>query len=445
MRHRSIALLTLLFAGVSTPATAQTAPELLGRVVAVVGDSVITNIDLQEALLAWQATTRQEPPTDSAGMLRLQHQLVRQQIDQLLLLQAATRDTTLRVSDEAISQAVEAQVSQLRQRMGGAEAFERALSESNLTLQTYRERLQLQQRRDALIQNYLRKVRQLRKPPPVTEEEIRAYFEENREAVGTRPPTITFRQAVLPIQPSDSALERTRILADSLLALARGGEDFAALARRYSEDPSRELGGDLGFSRPGNYVDAFDRALFSPTARPGDVVGPVRTQFGLHIIKVERIRGAERQARHILLRPEITEADRQRAMELGDSLAEAIRAGESVDTVAARFGDPDELVRVGPWRQDSLPAPYDQHLADAQQGEVVGPFVDDQPPAPAKLIIARISEVEAARPATVDDYRTQIFDRLAQDKLMEELLQELRVATYIDIRLADPGGGGGGG
>jgi hypothetical protein len=57
------------------------------------------------------------------------------------------------------------------------------------------------------------------------------------------------------------------------------------------------------------------------------------------------------------------------------------------------------------------------------------------------MVVARIIETEAARPATVDDYRTQIIERLAESKLMEELLQELRQATYIEVRLPDPGGG----
>ncbi len=430
-----------MVAGSTLPLQAQRT-ELLGRVDAVVGDSVITNIDVQEALLAWQAQTGQEPPTDSIALLRLRHELVRDQIDQLLLLQAAARDTTLRVSEPAINQAVDGRIAQLQQRMGGPAALERALAESNLTLQTYRERLRLQQRRETLIQNYLRKVRQQRKPPPVTEEEIREFFQANQDRIGTRPPTITFRQVVIPIEPSEAAMTAARAKADSVLQLARGGEDFAQLARRFSEDPgSRELGGDLGFNRPGVWYAPFDRAVFSVGLRPGDIIGPIRTPVGLHVLRVERIRGAERQVRHVLIRPAITADDRARTRAIADSLGNVIRAGAAVDSIAARWGDPDELIRVGPWRRDSLPEPYGRLFADAQEGQVVGPFeLDGDGPAP-KIGVARVTDLEPARPATVDDYRTTILEQLAQAKLMEELLQELRQRTYIEVRLPpDPGG-----
>lgn len=445
--RRLTPILLGLIALVHAPADAQLRSELLGRVDAVVGDSIVTNLDLQDALLVWRSTTQQEPPTDSLELLTLKHQLLDSRIDQLLLLQAAAQDTTLRVSAETITASVEARIGQLRQQMGGQAALERALAESNLTLQAYRERLITQQRREALIQNYLRKIRQLRKPPTVTEEEIRAFFEANRDQIGMRPPTITFRQVVLPVHPSDSAMARTRTLADSLIQLARSGEaEFEQLARRYSEDPgSRDLGGDLGFNRPdGTWYLEFEAAVFSQLARPGMVIGPVRTPVGLHVIKIERIRGAERQVRHILLRPEIGPADVERARTFGDSIAEAIRAGADLDSIARLHADPDELVRVGPFRQDSLPTPYGQYLNNVEEGQVVGPFELTDGPAP-QVVVLRVSELDAARPATVDDYRANIQEQLAQAKLMEELLAELRAATYIDVRLPpDPSGGGGG-
>ena len=431
----------LIAAAAAAPLSAQDRVEFVGRVAAVVGDSVVTNIDLQEALLAWQASTRSQPPADSIELLRLQHDLLEEHIDQLLLLQAAERDTTLRVQETAVTQAVDQQIQQLQQQLGGPAGLERELAASNLTMQSYRERLGVQQRRQMLIQNYLRKVRQLRKPPTVTEEEVREFFDSNKDRMGTRPPTVEFRQVVIPVEPSDSAMAAARAKADSVLQLAREGEDFAQLARRFSEDQgSRDLGGDLGFRRPGaGWYSAFERAVFSPLVRPGEIVGPVRTPVGLHIIKIERIRGAERQARHILVRAPIAESDKARTRELADSLGDVIRAGAEVDTIAARWGDPDELVRVGPFRQDSLPGAYAQHLASAQEDEVIGPFELDDGPVP-QIVVAKITNTESARPATVDDYRTQIIERLAETKLMDELLAELRGATYIEVRLPDPGG-----
>jgi peptidyl-prolyl cis-trans isomerase D len=79
--------------------------------------------------------------------------------------------------------------------------------------------------------------------------------------------------------------DTVRVLAADILRRARSGEDFAQLAQTYSEDESnRDKGGDLGFFKRGAMVKLFEEAAFA--ANPGDIVGPVQTTFGLHIIKV---------------------------------------------------------------------------------------------------------------------------------------------------------------
>ena len=83
-------------------------------------------------------------------------------------------------------------------------------------------------------------------------------------------------------QPDSNAVKAT---AAKVLKLARAGKDFAELAKEYSKDPGSAVhGGDLGWFTKGRMVPAFEAAAFR--AKPGEIVGPVRTQFGLHIIKV---------------------------------------------------------------------------------------------------------------------------------------------------------------
>ena len=73
--------------------------------------------------------------------------------------------------------------------------------------------------------------------------------------------------------------------AEDLLARAKKGEDFAALARQYSEDEgSKANGGDLGTFGRGAMVGAFDQAAFS--MQPGEIRGPIKSDFGYHVIKV---------------------------------------------------------------------------------------------------------------------------------------------------------------
>jgi peptidyl-prolyl cis-trans isomerase SurA len=428
-----------------TPATPTPQPgeaELIGYIVAVVGDSIITNFDMQEALVAWQSQSGRELPTDPTERDAVAKQLLDSRIEQLLLLQAAVRDTTVRVTDDQVTARVDQRLETLRQQMGGQQGLERALAESRLTEESYRQMLLGIERRDLLIRAYMQKLLGTRKPPSVTEEEIRAFFEESRGQIGQLPSSITLNQVVIPVAPSDSALERTRALADSLLLRAREGEDFAALARQYSADPgSRELGGDLGWIRPGETVAAFERAAYS-LLRPGDISPPVRTQYGWHVIKLERVRGPERQASHILIQPEITEADIERTRQLADSVAGLIREGTDVDQLRQQYGDPEAPARFGPARRDSLPAGYAENLGDVQEGQVVGPFLLEETGAPVpNWVIGEVEDLGEAREATVDDYRTVIQRQLAEQKLVEEILQELRRRTHIEIRQPELAGG----
>lgn len=98
-------------------------------------------------------------------------------------------------------------------------------------------------------------------------------------------------------------------LARELIERARDGEDFARLALDYSEDPgSGPSGGDLGWFGQGQMVGPFEKAAFG--AKVGEIVGPVTTQFGYHVIKIEDRRededGPKVNARHILLKVEIS-------------------------------------------------------------------------------------------------------------------------------------------
>ena len=83
------------------------------------------------------------------------------------------------------------------------------------------------------------------------------------------------------------------------------GEDFAELAREHSECPSKKRGGDLGWFGKGAMVRSFEVAAF--TAEEGTVTDPVKTEFGWHILYVEKIRGQEVDVRHILMFPEVSQ------------------------------------------------------------------------------------------------------------------------------------------
>ncbi len=79
-------------------------------------------------------------------------------------------------------------------------------------------------------------------------------------------------------------LVKTEKQAADILAEVKGGKNFGDLAKKYSECPSKKKGGDLNWFKRGQMVKPFEDAAFS--AKKGDVIGPVKTEFGWHVIKI---------------------------------------------------------------------------------------------------------------------------------------------------------------
>lgn len=120
----------------------------------------------------------------------------------------------------------------------------------------------------------------------VTEEALEQYYEQVKERFES--PERRQARHVLIAVDGDVNDEAARKKAEELAAEAKGGADFAELAKENSQDPgSAQQGGDLGWAQRGMFVGPFEDALFA--MQPGEIRGPIKTQFGYHIIKLEKI------------------------------------------------------------------------------------------------------------------------------------------------------------
>lgn len=124
----------------------------------------------------------------------------------------------------------------------------------------------------------------------VSEAQLRAYFEEQKTKnpdAYTQPEQRRVRHILLQVSdPKDDAAAKAK--AEQILKRAQGGEDFAKLAQEFSQDPgSAKQGGDLGMSERKVWVAPFADAAFSMSV--GEIRGPVKTQFGYHILKLDAI------------------------------------------------------------------------------------------------------------------------------------------------------------
>jgi len=122
----------------------------------------------------------------------------------------------------------------------------------------------------------------------VSEDDIQDYYESNPEKFKS-PKTVEARHILIKLNPDANAeeVENARQRIETVLDMAKGGQDFAELAKKYSEGPTKAQGGNLGAFRREAMVKPFADKAFS--MKPGEISEPVRTRFGWHIIKVEKV------------------------------------------------------------------------------------------------------------------------------------------------------------
>ncbi|HPE60839.1 MAG: peptidyl-prolyl cis-trans isomerase [Steroidobacteraceae bacterium] len=254
-----------------------------------------------------------------------------------------------------------------------------------------------------------------------TREDLQALYESDK----TRFVLPERRRArhVLINAPDDKSAEAALVKAQKVLAEARAGKDFSALAKEYSEDAgSAAQGGDLGWSDRAAFVGPFADALFS--MKENEIRGPVRTQFGYHIIRLDGIQAGKTKTFEEAV-PELEARYRnERAGELfGDRQEELQRKleqpGARFDEVVKEF----ELVRgeVANYERGAGGAPLglNKDLQDAvfsdralSGGRIVGPIAlsDD------RLVIAHVKDHRKAEPKPLAVVRDEIVASLRQQQ-----------------------------
>ncbi|HEY3294227.1 MAG TPA: peptidylprolyl isomerase [bacterium] len=173
----------------------------------------------------------------------------------------------------------------------------------------------------------------------VSAAEIQDYYSKHK-ADYERPEKRQLSYVAIPIVATREDSSRIVETAQEALQRAKAGEDFASLAKEYSEDEgSATQGGDLGYFTRGRMVKEFDSTAF--VTDTGKVAGPVTTRFGVHIIKVfDRKHGADGdsvKASHILLKWKVSPETDERASQKAKDFSDAIKS-DGFATSAPRFG-----------------------------------------------------------------------------------------------------------
>ena len=274
---------------------------------------------------------------------------------------------------------------------------------------------------------------QLAAKVPADEAAQRAWYEEHKEEY-TQPEQVHARHILVKTEGRTDA-EAQKILEGARARLA-AGEDFAALARELSEEPAAKTsGGDLGFFSRGQMVPAFEEAAFG--AEPGTLVGPIKSDFGWHLIQVLEKRPAGTQPFE-QVRPMIAQrlsAERTaemaeaKARELARRLAQDKPESAEALKALANAAEGVSFAETGPFsRQEPVSglgfAPAFTGAAfTLEKGEVSEPIQT-----PRGWTVLYVKDVKAPRVPELKDVEPRVRAAVARQKQQEMALQQLRQA-----------------
>jgi len=176
----------------------------------------------------------------------------------------------------------------------------------------------------------------------ITDEMMTARYEKDKAELYKRDETATLKYVSFPIEPSAADKDSVKKAIDEIYNRVKAGEDFAELAKTYSQDPGGATGGDLGWFGKGRMVKPFEDAAFA-LKKIGDVSEPVLSRFGWHVIKLtgrktenDKNGNPEEQiqASHILLKTEASETTRTEIREKAQAFKEQVLQAKDFQAAA---------------------------------------------------------------------------------------------------------------
>lgn len=314
MRQIIIIVSLALFCGHSLVAQQK---EVIDKVVAIVGSELVllSDIEEQRALMESQNGTLPE----NARCLILDNMLSTN-----LLLNQAKLDSVV-VSDEEVESQLTARIDRILQYMNGdVSQFEEYYGQSvGKVKEQFREDLKNQLLSDRMRGEIMIGI-------TVTPAEVQEFFDKiPADSLPYFNSEVEIGEIVY--YPKINEEERQKAM-DKLTDLRQqivDGADFAELAQKHSDDPgSGRIGGDLGWTKRGSFVPEFEAAAYNLDKE--EMSDLVESEFGFHLIQLLERRGNSIKARHILIKPEITDAD----MELAENHLDTVRMLVETDSVS---------------------------------------------------------------------------------------------------------------
>jgi peptidyl-prolyl cis-trans isomerase SurA len=419
-----VALLISSFLSLKTEA----APELLDSVSVIVDQSVVLESQIAELITVVKRNAvlnSQTLPSDRV----LRTQAIEKLIVDNLQMQLAER-MGIQISDPQLEQTI-ANIAQ-GENMNVAQLREK-IAEEGSTYNTYREEI-----RKELILGEVRRAN-VRRRVYVTPQEVNNLVKLIDEQ-GDQQAEYNLGHILIEFapEPTDTDIEQAKTRADKVIELLNSGSDFSRIATA-SSGGSRALdGGDMGWMNINSMPTLFAEAVQKKSE--GDLIGPIRSGAGFHILKVKALRGIEKvevaevSSRHILIAPSVILSD-EKAEKMLKEFREQILAGEADFAVLAKAhsADPGSALKGGElgWADPNVYVPeFRDTLGRLEIDEISAPVRTQHGWHLMQLLDKRMGD------ATEKRKEEKAYNLLFQRKFAEESdvwLREIRASAYIEV------------
>ncbi|EJT0837242.1 peptidylprolyl isomerase SurA [Salmonella enterica] len=420
---------TLLLGIAMIANTSFAAPQVVDKVAAVVNNGVVLESDvdgLMQSVKLNAGQAGQQLPDDAT----LRHQILERLIMDQIILQMGQK-MGVKISDEQLDQAIANIAKQNNMTM---DQMRNRLAYDGLNYSTYRNQI----RKEMIISEV--RNNEVRRRITVLPQEVDALAKQ----IGTQNDASTELNLshiliALPENPTSEQVNDAQRQAESIVEEARNGADFGKLAITYSADQQALKGGQMGWGRIQELPGIFAQAL--STAKKGDIVGPIRSGVGFHILKVNDLRGqsqsisvTEVHARHILLKPSPIMNDQQARLKL-EEIAADIKSGKTTFAAAAKeySQDPGSANQGGDlgWATPDIFDPaFRDALTKLHKGQISAPVHSSFGWHLIELLDTRkVDKTDAAQ-------KDRAYRMLMNRKFSEEAatwMQEQRASAYVKI------------
>jgi peptidyl-prolyl cis-trans isomerase SurA len=425
-------IITIICLVITSTAISYAANEKLDAVIAVVGDEIIMQSEL-DAYTNMRLSAMDEKP-DLSKVNEYKKEFIKELVDGKILLAHAKDDTTIQISNQEVENAVKNHIANICQQNNiPMDSLESVLMRyQGMTLG----RFKTESRRAIKEQMYKQRVQQmLISSIKVSRKDVEDFYVTYKDSLPEAGESVLLSKIAIKIKTSDNARQVAYDKIRSVKEKIDAGEDFTELAKKFSESPEGADGGDLGFISKGSLGEiAFEEKAFSlSTGQTSDIF---ETRIGFHIIKAIEKKDQKIHIRQIFVK--VAPADNQ--IDIIKAKLDSIRMAcktqeEFVKQVVVLSDDNNTKIKNGSmgWKSVlELPKSIQSEIDTFPAGFITKPINEDK-----MVAIYRIDNRAKNRKLTIeDDYpalEEKTKDILGQKKLID-MVEKWRNDVYIQVR-----------